>query len=103
MKRRPSLTLTPRSYDFENEQTIQTANMYNTISDLRQIKDTNMDTKNMTKDVTTENFMITQDDFSTIQKKSLYEMTPQQLEISIEWKKKFLEVFEKKLKEAKNY
>lgn len=51
--------------------------MYNTISDLRQIKDTNMDTKNMTKDVTTDNFMITQDDFSTIQKKSLYEMTPQ--------------------------
>ncbi len=30
-------------------------------------------------------------------------MTPQELEISIEWKKKFLELFQKKMKEAQNF
>lgn len=37
-----------------------------------------------------ENFMLTQDDIATINRKSLYEMTPRELEISIEWKKRFL-------------
>lgn len=47
--------------------------------------------------------MITQDEISTINKKSLYEMTPRELEISIEWKKKFLEIFSKKMKEVENF
>ncbi len=47
--------------------------------------------------------MLTSQDISTINKKNLYEMTPQELEISIEWKKKFLELFQKKMKEAQNF
>lgn len=30
-------------------------------------------------------------------------MTPRELEISIEWKKKFLEIFSKKMKEVENF
>lgn len=37
-----------------------------------------------------ESFMITMKEFSNFGNKSLYQMSPQELEVSILWKKKFL-------------
>lgn len=71
MKRRPSLNLTPRSYDFTKEESPKN---YETITDFRPEKYKEMKTNPELepKAENSANFMLTQDDLSTINKKSLY-------------------------------
>ena len=91
LKRRPSLSLT--SYETERRHYHDEARdkKYETISNFKSI-DKNLETTIPKNDDhhDQETFMVTMNDFSHIGNKSLYQMSPEELKMSIAWKKKFL-------------
>ena len=91
MKRRPSLTLTPRENESEQKEYDK---KYETLDGFGLKEERNMETtieRNEGKEENEEeSFMLTMEEISNIGNKSLYQMTPKELEISILWKKKFL-------------
>lgn len=109
MRRRPSLTLTPRSVESPSSHRRFNSTINHTTYDAfadtsRKLEPTATLNPEANAKETIDSFLVTSEtDVARMNSKSLYQMTPEELKASIAWKKRFLSVFSSELNEAKNF